>query len=101
MSENNAQGIWKTLRGQYYRVKLLITGHAVWIDTKTKEEHPEHLDWYTRWAISGVHSHNWRWVHRFGKLPCGCTRNPLTRRMVLIRYRCSEHCSFRVENSKT
>ena len=46
------------------------------------------LSWGQRWAIAGIHSYNWGWVRRFGAMPCGCTRNPVTRRIVCYLVDC-------------
>lgn len=77
------------------RIKVLATGRVSWCDPHTGEvESDEKLSWRDRWAVFGIHSYNWWWVKRFGALDCGCTRNPVTRRVVLIRWRCPEHCSI-------
>ncbi len=75
----------------FWRIKFLITRKAVWIDTDTGETETVKEDFCTAWALAGVHSHNWRWVKRWGKLPCGCVRNPLTRRLVLFAWECKKH----------
>ena len=49
------------------------------------------------WAVAGIHSHNWWWVRKYGKMSCGCTRNPLTNRFVLYVYECpKEHLFLRL-----
>jgi hypothetical protein len=84
-----SEHIWKTLQAQSFRAKFLVTGNTVQTDTETGEKRPVHFNWSIRWAISGVHSHNWRWVQRLGKLSCGCIRNPVTRRRLPSRRRCA------------
>lgn len=70
------------------RVKLLWK--LEWVhDDGTIEATQEKFG--TVWRIAGVHSHNWKWVRKYGKLECGCTRNPITRRMVLFLWRCPVH----------
>lgn len=74
----------------WHRVKALVTRRFEWMDETGKVE-VTHEDWHTTWALIGIHSYKWRWVRKYGKLPCGCTRNPLTRRMLLYRWRCEKH----------
>lgn len=76
---------WKCLSG---RMHALLTGRVVWVDAEDGTEETEHYGWRDRWAIFGLHSYDWRWMRRWGKRPCGCMINPLTRRRVLI---CYEH----------
>lgn len=76
------------------RMKPLITGRVSWIDETTGETVVEYEDWRTRWALFGVHSHNWWWVRKYGALECGCTINPITRRRVLTLWGCKTHCDF-------
>ena len=64
------------------RLKALLTGKITWLDADGTPEY-EVLGWRDRWSLFGIHSWNWRWVHRLGQMDCGCTRNPLTRRTVL------------------
>jgi hypothetical protein len=74
------------------RIKLLLTGKAEWCDAVTGQVvEQEKMDWRTRWAIAGIHSHNWMWVRQFGYRECGCTKNPITRRLVLINPECDQH----------
>lgn len=75
----------------YWRLRLLATGHAEWVDEETGDIEVAHESWRTRWALAGFHSYSWRWVRRWGGLPCGCTVNPLTRRRVLTRAWCPVH----------
>lgn len=79
--------------GWWHRMKVLATGIVVW-DNGDGTEDIEWLSWRDRWSIFGVHSYDWWWVRRFGGLDCGCTRNPLTRRMVLYRAACRTHSLF-------
>lgn len=79
--------------GWWQRMRVLATGIVVW-DNDDGTEDIEYLGWRDRWAIFGVHSYNWWWVRRFGVLDCGCTRNPLTRRMALYRADCRTHSPF-------
>jgi hypothetical protein len=73
-----------------WRVRVLVTRTTVW--GKEGEEQEVHKEsWRSAWAIVGIHSWRWWWVRKYGKLPCGCTRNPLTRRMVLFRWKCPVH----------
>lgn len=72
------------------RVKRLVTGEYTWVAEDGSTE-VDHYGWKDRWSIDGIHSWQWRWVHKYGQLPCGCTRNPITRRMVLYRWPCSEN----------
>lgn len=73
------------------RLKFLATGKTTMTDNTTGEVTDIRLPMNWRWTISGVHSHNWKWVNRWGKEPCGCVRNPLTRRKVLVRGDCPDH----------
>lgn len=73
------------------RMRALATGKVTWVDTDTGEAETEYMGWRDRWTLFGVHSHNWRWVDRMGRMRCGCTRNPVTRRMALIAMDCPEH----------
>lgn len=80
----------KDVKAIPWRIKLLITRVAEWQNedgtvTPTRESRQ------MVWAMAGIHSRNWWWVRRYGKLSCGCTRNPLTRRMVFIRHKCEQH----------
>ena len=74
----------------FVRVRLLVTGRAHWTDQETGETVTTREDWGTRWALAGPHSFRWWWVKRWGRMGCGCTRNPLTRRIVLFRIDCPE-----------
>ncbi len=63
-----------------------------WVDPQNEDEVEEEiLPWRTRWAVFGVHSYKWWWVRKYGKLPCGCTINPVTRRRVLTDIDCKIH----------
>lgn len=42
-------------------------------------------------ALAGPHSYEWWWVKRWGRMGCGCTRNPVTRRRLLTSSDCLEH----------
>jgi hypothetical protein len=75
------------------RLKILLLRTTRWGDEDDPiNVHVHKETWKTAWAIVGVHSYNWWWVCRYGKLGCGCTRNPLTRRMVLYLWGCEKHC---------
>lgn len=76
---------------RFPRLHALLTGVVEWVDPETGQITAELYGWRDRWSIFGFHSYNWRWVRRWGKLECGCTRNPLTRRIVLIAPGCSAH----------
>lgn len=77
------------------RIKILLTGRVLWCNPYTNEvEEVDHMGWRDRWNVFGVHSYNWRWVNRYGAMPCGCTRNPITRRRVLLRWGCPDHAKF-------
>lgn len=75
--------------GQIYnRIVFLLTGNATWKDQLTGDAYRTVESWNVRWAVAGIHSYQWWWVKRFGQLDCGCTRNPLTRRVVLFSSDC-------------
>ena len=75
------------------RLKVLATGRVEWCNPHTGEvEEVEHMSWRDRWSVFGVHSYSWKWVRRLGAMHCGCTRNPITRRMVMFRVGCDDHC---------
>ena len=82
----------KVMKTQIMRIKSIITGKVSWIDEITGEITEDREDWRTRWALFGVHSHNWWWVRKYGQLECGCTINPITRRRVLTLWGCKTHC---------
>lgn len=73
------------------RLRALLTGRVEWIDPEDGAVEVEWLSWKDRWSIFGVHSYSWGWVRKYGALECGCTRNPITRRRVLIRLNCAQH----------
>lgn len=79
---------WATRTGRW---NALLTGKVEWVDPDTGDFDIEQLGWRDRWAIFGIHSWSWWWVRKFGQLRCGCTRNPITKRMVLIAMDCPEH----------
>lgn len=77
------------------RLRVLLTGNVTWCDPETGEpSESDHFSWRDRWSIFGFHSSNWGWVRRYGAMDCGCVRNPITRRTVLLRYGCAEHCAL-------
>jgi hypothetical protein len=76
------------------RITLLATGKARWVNDKTGVVSITHEAWHTRWKLAGPRVYSWWWVKRWGRLDCGCTRNPLTRRMVLINSSCVLHMGF-------
>ena len=65
-----------------------MTGVVEWVEPETGKITVELYGWRDRWSIFGPHSFNWWWVKKWGRMECGCMRNPLTRRKVLI---CSAH----------
>lgn len=73
------------------RVRLLVTRKFTWVVEETGYEYTEKYSFREAWSIVGISSYNWWWVNRYGKLACGCTRNPLTRRMVLYLWGCPVH----------
>lgn len=81
------------------RLRALRTGVVEWVDPETGQVEIDFLSWRDRWNLFGVHSYDWGWVRSFGKRGCGCTKNPLTRRLVLISWDCPEHC-FRFRRKK-
>lgn len=72
-----------------WRTKTLITRKFKWI---TKEGLR-----YTKKSLQNGLGCCWRpfdnqwWVRKYESMSCGCVRNPLTRRMVIYRWRCPEH----------
>jgi hypothetical protein len=93
MPKNPLASIW-------FRLKFLLDGKAEWIGDNGNVEVTQE-DWRTRWAIAGIHSNNWRWVRHWGKMECGCTRNPLTRRIVLYMAGCNSHCFISFSDEAT
>jgi hypothetical protein len=82
-----------SVKSLWARIHALVTGVVEWVDPDTGEvTERDHLSWRDRWALFGIHSWDWRWVRRYGKQGCGCTLNPITRRKVLTRLGCPEHC---------
>lgn len=79
---------WVDVRQIPWRIKILATRKLTWVDTETGEEKKYSLG--ATWSIVGVHSYKWWWVRKYGQLDCGCCRNPLTRRFVTYRWRCTE-----------
>jgi hypothetical protein len=74
----------------------LLTGWTYWteVDQDGALRPRTHREKYRRrdvWAILGPSSWNWWWVRRWGKQNCGCTKNPLTRRMILMVVDCPQH----------
>lgn len=77
----------------WWRIKILVTGKIVWSfgDGYERVEYNRAL----AWRLAGIHNHNWKWVRKYGKMDCGCTRNPLTRKVVLFLMNCSGgHCDI-------
>jgi hypothetical protein len=74
------------------RFRVLRTGVVEWVDPKTGQVEVDFLSWRDRWSIFGIHSYDWSWVRRFGAQRCGCTKNPLTRKTVLISGDCTRSC---------
>lgn len=88
---------WVDVKAIPFRIKLLVTRRFNWHYTDSEGQHQlEQVKepWNAAWAIAGIHSWSWWWVRRYGELDCGCTRNPLTRRVVLMDSMCDVHCSF-------
>jgi len=76
----------------FQRARLLTTRRVTLLNLVSGQpEELTRLDWSTAWALAGPRPASWRWVQRRGKLPCGCLRNPLTRRLVLITTACPHH----------
>lgn len=74
------------------RLRALCSPTIEWCDPDTGEVvEVDRVSLRDRWYLFGPHSYEWRWVRRRGGLGCGCTRNPLTRRMVLMRMDCAAH----------
>lgn len=88
---SQAEGGNDIVKNLWWRVKTLVTRRFEWKDLDSGEVEVTYEDWGTTWSLVGIHSYKWWWVRKYGKLPCGCTRNPLTRRMVLHRWRCERH----------
>lgn len=80
----------KAIRGLAKRIQYLATRKLTWEDENGKQVTVKE-SWRAVWAMFGIHSWRWKWVRKYGALPCGCTRNPLTRRIVLYRWRCEIH----------
>lgn len=78
-------------RSLFFRLKILVTRRIEWLAEDGAVAEVEKASWRTAWTIAGVHSVNWKWVHKWGKLECGCTKNPITRRMVLFVWKCPVH----------
>jgi hypothetical protein len=87
---------WADVKSIPWRVKTLVTGKLVWVDAETGEEFVERSR-YGAWIVAKPWVHNWWWVRRWGQMPCGCTRNPLTRRVILYEFDCSTHRAWRRE----
>lgn len=85
---------WEEIKNIPFRVKMLATRRFVWVDQETGEERVAKESWKTAWTLVGIHSYRWWWIGKYGKLQCGCTRNPLTRRMVSYVWRCPEHMAW-------
>lgn len=75
----------------YWRVRYLITRRLEWETGDGEINRVEKVPFRVAWKMFGIRSHRWSWVRRYGRLRCGCTRNPITRRMVLYAWRCPEH----------
>jgi hypothetical protein len=85
---------WVDVKAIPTRVKLLVTRKFTWVDQEDGSERVVKESFSHAWAMLGVHSRNWWWVRRWGELDCGCTRNPLTRRVIMFDWECGEHSSF-------
>ena len=77
----------KKLKNLLFRIKFLVDGKATWTITDGSE-HKTKEKWSLRWAIAGIHSSNWKWVRKYGKMKCGCTKNPVTGKIVLHNTTC-------------
>jgi len=84
---------WTDVKAIPFRVKLLVTRKSTWVGPNGSETAVKE-DFSDAWAMVGVHSRNWWWVRKWGELDCGCTRNPLTRRMVTYDMKCEQHTNF-------
>jgi hypothetical protein len=73
------------------RGRVLVTRKASVQNVATDEVEVLHLDWATAWAIAGPQTHSWWWVRKWGVLRCGCTKNPVTRRLLTTRGDCQSH----------
>lgn len=73
----------------WYRLKMIVTGKIVWVDQDENEtwEHNRRL----AWRLAKPNLYNFWWVKKWGKLSCGCTINPITRRRLLTLGSCREH----------
>ncbi len=79
----------------FERLRILMTGRVEWCNPYTGVvEDVDQMSWGERWSVFGIQSYTWKWVRHFGALKCGCTRNPVTRQMVLMRFGCAEHCAL-------
>lgn len=85
------------IRNIIVRLKILITRKITWVGKDNQSECVEKTTLSGAWALAGIHSSNWRWVKKYGKMECGCTRNPITRRIVLFWVGCGTHCPEFVE----
>ncbi len=73
------------------RIKMLVTRKFEWTDVESGTTTITKESWHATWAIAGIHSYQWWWVCKFGQMDCGCTKNPITRRLVLISGKCEKH----------
>lgn len=74
-----------------HRLYVLATRKLEWEDPVSGTSTITREDWSTCWQIAGWPSSNWWWVRKYGKMECGCTRNPVTRHRVLIAMHCPIH----------
>lgn len=84
---------WVDAKAIPWRISKLFTRRFGWTDEAGQVDWVKE-DWKTTWRMVGIHTYTWWWVRRYGQLDCGCSRNPLTRRMVLYDFKCQLHCGF-------
>lgn len=83
------------MRWLWARLTLLLRRRIETGSAPGQPDQVEHLSLREAWALVGIHTRNWWWVERYGEMPCGCTRNPVTRRIVAYRYGCPTHWPVR------
>lgn len=75
------------------RARTIVSGNIHWVDPETGEAGYDY-ERRAAWAVAGPQVSNWWWVRRWGSLPCGCVKNPITRRWVSYAVTCTEHCAW-------
>ena len=81
----------KDVKAIPWRIKILIIRKVTWESCDGDKLYDEKVSLSFAWTLVGIHSHQWWWVRKYGRLPCGCQINPLTRRFVAYRWRCPEN----------